>query len=137
MPVYTPATVSNLEFSTNNGTTYVSVNFMDASSVEIAEQPVKQAIQSGKSVTAMKRVAVKGTLFDHDATVKGALLTAESAFTEVRWRLTLKSGNTVITNQAPISIGETFKAADGLLGFTFESDYEVPVGTAATTKAIT
>jgi len=136
MPVYVAAHISSLEFSINNGTTYVAVNLFDASQAEINTKPKKQPVQAGKSVTAKKTVEVKALLFDHDSTVKGVLATAESAFTEVKWKLTLKTGNTIVTNQAPVAIEENVKQSDGLQGFMVTSEYEVPVGTAATTNIL-
>lgn len=136
MPIYTPAHISQLEFSTNAGSTYTAVNLFAASELAIDTKPVKQAVQVGKSVTAKKMTELKATLFDHDSTVKGVLVTAESAFTEVQWRLTLKTGNTIVTKPAPISIEESWKQAEGLQGFMVSSSYEVPIGTAATTNTI-
>lgn len=136
MPVYTSAHISNLEFSTNNGASYVSVNLFAANEIAIETKPVKQTVQAGKAVTAKKMTEVKVTLFDHDSTVKGVLETAENAFTEVRWRATLKTGNTIVTRSAPISIEESWKQSEGLQGYVVTSAYEVPVGTNATTNTL-
>lgn len=137
MPTYLAASLQQLEFSTDGGTTWVDVNLFDAGEFSINKPPVNQGVQQGKQVTAKKTTEVSATLFDRDSAVLGALQTAEGAFTEVRWRVTFKTGNTEETKDAPISIEDATEESDGLLGYTVTSQYETGFGEEPTTITLT
>ncbi|MEP2447403.1 MAG: hypothetical protein ABJI69_09260 [Balneola sp.] len=126
MEVYTADEIAKIEFSVDAGDTYVNANLFDADSVSIDVTPVKSKVNESQEATAKKKVEVKLMLHDQQAAVKGALESAEDAFTKTRFKITLlDSTKNIVTRDKIINIARSLKTSEKLLGYEVTQTYEV------------
>lgn len=124
--VYTSDEISKIEFSIDAGVTFVDVNLFDAESVSVDITPIKSKVNEAQQATAKKKVEVKLMLHDQQATVKGALESAEANFTKTRFKVTLlDSSKNFVTKDKIINVGRSFKNGDKLLAYEVMQEYEV------------
>lgn len=136
--IYTAADIDKVQFSTDGGSTWNDMGLHQADTVELNEESVKSGVNQGQQATAKKNVTFTGKFNNQDATVKGALETAEQDLTAVQFKvILLNTSNNITTNAALINIDKSFQVEDNFYGFTVNQQYTVDRKTAAVSETIT